>query len=286
MGPGFDCLAVALDIWNTATVKVGGSLRSVQGHGSELLGNTYAELVAQSVSIPFQEAGLPEPDISIECHNSIPAAKGLGSSAAAIVAGILAGNELSGAGLDSHTLLRLAIEKEGHPDNVTATARGGCQIVVPSNGEHITAEIPFPEELKTVLYIPNIPRSTSKTRKLLPKTYSAEDAIFNLGRVALLTRALSTGDLNHLNIATQDQLHQPFRIPIYPGIKNVLRAALEAGALGVYLTGSGPSVLALTNGHEMTIGYEMSEAAEKSGLTGELSVTSPTRQGAHFVEST
>ena len=103
--------------------------------------------------------------------------------------------------------------------------------------------------------------------------------------MALLVRALSTGDLNHLNIATQDQLHQPFRIPIYPGVENVLRAALEAGALGAYLTGSGPSVLALTNGHEMTIGYEMSEAADKSGLTGELNVTSPTRRGAHIVES-
>ncbi|MDA1188121.1 MAG: homoserine kinase [Chloroflexi bacterium] len=285
MGPGFDCLAVALDIWNSATIEIGSPRLSTKGHGSELPNNSYAKLVQRCFAIPFYMAGLNVPDVSIDCKNDIPAGKGLGSSAAAILAGIHAGNELSGAELDSDTILRVAAEAEGHPDNVAAAARGGCQIVVPIEGDYITATVPFPQELKAVLYIPDMPKSTDKTRKLLPPTYSRKDVVFNLGRVALLVRALSTGDLKYLNIATQDVVHQPTRVPLYPGMKNVLRAALSAGALGAYLSGSGSSVLALTNGHEMTIGYEMTDAADKSGLTGELKITAPTARGAYVAES-
>jgi len=285
MGPGFDCLAVALDIWNTATIEVGGSDLVVHGHGSELPGNSYAKLVSRCFALPFREAGKEPPPISIESCNDIPAGKGLGSSAAAILAGVLAGNEVSGAGLDADDILRLAAEAEGHPDNVAAAARGGCQIVVPVNGDYLTASIPLPDGLKAVLYVPDMPKSTDQTRKLLPATYDRKDAVFNLGRVALLVRALSTGDLRHLDIATQDRFHQPTRVPLYPGMHNVMRAAMNAGALGVYLSGSGSSVLALTDKHEMTIGYEMADAADKSGLTGELKVTAPTVQGAYVAES-
>lgn len=284
MGPGFDCMAMALDLWNTATLDIGGRDLVVHGHGSELPGNSYAKLLTRCFAIPFREAGKPVPDVSISCRNDIPAGKGLGSSAAAIVAGILAGNEMSGAGLDGDAILKFAAEAEGHPDNVAAVVHGGCQIVVPVDGHYVTASVPLPEGLRAVVYVPDMPKSTNETRKLLPQSVDRKDAVFNIGRVALLVRALATGDLKHLDLATQDKLHQPTRVPLFPGMQNVFRAALDAGALGVFLSGSGSSVLALTNGHEMTIGYEMANAADKSGLTGALKITAPTPLGAHVVK--
>ena len=124
---------------------------------------------------------------------------------------------------------------------------------------------------------------TEKARKLLPEKVSREDAVYNIGRVALLVRALSTGDLAHLAVATDDRLHQPARETIFPAMGNIFRAAQGAGALAVFLSGAGSSVLALTTDRELTIGYEMADAAAKSGVDGTIKITRPVSQGAHVV---
>ena len=117
---------------------------------------------------------------------------------------------------------------------------------------------------------------TKQAREILPATIDRQDVVFNLGRVGLLVRALTTGDLSLLNIATDDRLHQPFRVEQFFGLKNVFTAARAAGALGVFLSGSGSSVLALSAGRELTIGYEMADAADKSGITGNVRISKPT----------
>ena len=142
MGPGFDCLAMALDIWNTVKVDLNADGVVVNGEGKEELPTDEANLVHRSFAIPFEKAGRPVPRARIVCDNRIPLARGLGSSAAAAVAGLVAGNELSGRPLDSAQILDLAAALEGHPDNVSAAVFGGCQIVVQDEGRLTTSGSP------------------------------------------------------------------------------------------------------------------------------------------------
>ena len=285
LGPGFDCLGMALDLWNDILVETGKDVITIYGEGADTLSRGKNNLVYKAVSAPFQEAGISMPELSISCRNTIPLSRGLGSSSAAIAGGLLAGNELAGRPLSQECLLELGSSLEGHPDNVTPALLGGCQIVVREGERLIATPVPLPEELKVVLFIPDVPMPTDKARAVLAPNVSREDAVYNVGRVALLVNALTTGNLELLRVATQDRLHQPARQAIFPAMKNIFRAALEAGALGVFLSGAGSTVLALTSGREMTIGYEMAEAAKKSNVRGEIKVTKPSKSGAYVVEA-
>lgn len=285
LGPGFDCMAVALDIWNSVQVEVGSEAVTVRGEGEQTLSRGPDNLVYRSVSIPFKEASLSVPKLSMSCHNIIPLSRGLGSSAAAIVGGLLAGNELCGRPLRQTRILELAVETEGHPDNVTAALLGGCQIVVRENGNLKTASVPLPSDLTAVLYIPDMPMPTKEAREILPKAVSREDAVYNIGRVALLVNGFATGDLEHLRVATQDRLHQPPRQTIFPAMKPIFESALDAGALAVFLSGGGSTILALAKDREETIGRRMATASEKHGITGRFRVARFSQRGAYIADS-
>ena len=142
-------------------------------------------------------------------------------------------------------LLELASSVESHPDNAAAALLGGCQIVVEDEGGLTAAAVPVPEDLRAVLFIPDVQMPTEQARGLLADTVSRKDAVYNIGRAALLVRAFATGDMAHLATATDDRLHQPERQTIFPAMKNIFRAALDAGAFGVFLSGAGSSVMAL-----------------------------------------
>ena len=286
MGPGFDCLGVALDIWNSVKVHVGSSGLRVVGQGADSLPRDAKNLVYKSFCIPFAEVGKSVPSVRITCSNEIPLGRGLGSSSAAVVGGLMAGNELCGRPLDKGRLLELAARREGHPDNVVPALLGACQIAVWEGQRLITSRVPIPEGLQAVLFVPDIAMPTEKARGLLSKKITRDDAVYNIGRVAMLVRALSTGDLKHLAVATDDRLHQPARQAVFPAMKNIIRAALGAGALGAFLSGAGSSVLALTRGRELTVGYEMADAAAKSGIDGSVKITRPTNKGAHLETET
>ncbi len=285
MGPGFDCLALALDMWNSVTVELGEDGFEIDGEGAGSLPRDASNLVARSFRIPFEQAGSKAPAVRFVCANGIPLARGLGSSSAAVVAGLVAGNEVSGRGLAQDDILSLAVEIEGHPDNVSAALFGGCQIVVENDGRLITSRIPLPAGLKAVVYIPEVPMPTEEARGLLQPTVDRSDAVFNMGRVALLVNAFATGDLRNMAVATQDRLHQPARRTIFPSMKVILQAALDAGAAGAFLSGAGSSVLALATDREVTIGYEMAEAASKAGVEGTFKVVELSERGAHVDET-
>ena len=284
LGPGFDCLGMALDVWNVVEVEVGASGISVSGEGESSLPRESSNLVYKSFRLPFEKAGRAVPEVGITCRNDIPLARGLGSSSAAVVGGLVAGNEVCGRPLSQDDLLELAATTEGHPDNSTPALLGGCRIVVWEGPRLVTAPVPLPDDLRAVLFIPEMPMPTDQARRLLPRNVDRQDAVYNMGRVALLVRALSSGDLTHLAVATGDRLHQPARQTIFPAMKNIIRAAMGAGALGAFLSGAGSTVLALTRDRELTIGYEMADAAAKSSVDGTLKITRPTPQGAHVVE--
>jgi homoserine kinase len=284
MGPGFDCLGMALDIWNTVEVKVGPPGFEITGYGHDSLPRDATNLVHLSIVRIFHELGHPIPEIHIACHNGIPMTGGMGSSSAAMVGGLVAGNALCDGAIPEDDLLQIASEIEGHPDNVTPALLGGFQIAVAHQGRVIPASVPIPEDLAAVLFVPNMPMPTVESRGVLEPEISRADAVYNIGRAALLVRAFATGDLAHLEAATDDRLHQPQRQAIFFPMKNLFRAAMGAGALGVFLSGAGSSVLALARDREFTIGYEMADAATKSGIEGEIIVTKPSHKGAHIVE--
>ena len=273
MGPGFDCLGIALDIWNTVRVDLGEAGFEIRGLGRGELPSGPDNLVAQAFRMAGEEAGARAPDARFTCTNAIPLGRGLGSSSAAAVAGIVAANVLLDLGMDKGAMLALAAQVEGHPDNSAAALYGGCQIVVRESGRFVTSSVRVPERVRAVLFVPDSPMPTSESRSLLPTDAPMEDVVFNLGRVGLLVNALATDDLDLLRVATQDRLHQPHRQSIFYPMRVIMRAATNAGAFGAFLSGAGSSVLALASGREMTIGYEMAEAASKAGVEGEVVVT-------------
>ena len=250
----------------------------------------------------------------MECYNEIPLKRGLGSSSAAIVGGLVAANYLltssverarSLSGEDSEgapklihgdastgqatlrfsqqQLLEQAFELEGHPDNVTPALLGGLQLVVREGDVLLPALVPVPEDIRAVLFVPYMTIATEDARAVLPSEVAIQDAVYNMGRAALLVNALATGRLDDLRLATMDRLHQPYRQKLFPAMKVIFSAALTGGALGVFLSGSGSTVLALTKGHEMTVAYEMAEAARQANIEGEVKITRPTSRGAYVV---
>ena len=293
LGPGFDCLGMALDLWNEVGIAVGdGPAVLVEGQGAAELPSDGSNLVYRSMEFLFKEAGMEMPGLRVHCRNKIQLKRGLGSSATAIVGGLMAANlllsDLAGSRGDSFSrekLLDLAVYLEGHPDNVAAALLGGLQLVTREEGVLLTATVPVPADIRAVLFIPEMTMATEEARAVLPDTVSREDAVYNMGRVALLVNGLATGRLDDLRVATRDRLHQPYRQKLFPAMKVIFTAALSAGALGVFLSGSGSTILALTKGREMTVAYEMAEAARQAGIVGELKITRPTSQGAHPVGS-
>ena len=282
MGPGFDCLGIALDIWNSVTVEIGGREFRIYGHGENELPRDESNLVWSSIARIFHETGRPMPGMSLNCYNGIPTTRGLGSSSAALVAGLVAGNELCGNPFGKSDLLRIAADAEGHPDNVAPALFGGMQIAVAHGDRVVNASVPTPENLSAVLYIPDSPMPTEEARDLLGSEVPRTDAVFNIGRASLLVRAMASGDLRYLDIATEDRLHQPARQTLFFPMNNIIRAAMGAGAMGAFLSGAGSTVLAFATEKEFTIGYEMADAAVKSGLNGEVVITKPTTLGAHI----
>lgn len=277
-------MGMALDLWNTVTVTTGSSGVSIEGEGEDELPRDASNIVVDGIESALRSLDVPVPALAVQCENRIPLARGLGSSSAATVAGLLAGLAMAGRASERRHLFDLAADIEGHPDNAAPAVYGGCCISVKGSDGWVVDQTPLPESLKAVAFIPDVSTNTSEARAVLPSQVSREDAVFNLGRTALFVNALATGRLEMLRHATEDRLHQPQRGKFFPAMKNIIRAALDGGAHGAFLSGAGPTVLALTTGREVTVLYEMSEAARKSSAPGRAVVLSPAPTGAHVVQ--
>ncbi len=291
LGPGYDCLGMALDLWNRLEVAEAsedfgeGPLVEVLGEGAGELATSEDNLVYRAMTFLFLEAGRQMPPVRLRCHNEIPLERGLGSSAAAIAGGLVAANVMCGGTFAPNDLLEMAATIEGHPDNVAAAVHGGLQLVVTDQERLYTAPINVPPDLSAVLFIPEVRIATSDARAVLPERVSVADAVHNMSRTALLVAGMAANRTEYLGIATEDRLHQPYRQPLFPAMRLLFRAALDAGALGAFLSGSGSTVLALAQDREMTVAYEMAEAAKQAGIAGRVHITRPTVQGAHRLDA-
>lgn len=286
MGPGFDCLGMALDLYNEIHMSLapGKIAIEVEGEGANDICTDERNIVWQAAQRVFTEVGQENPGLSIKLINKIPAARGLGSSAAAIVGGLVAANQLTGGKLSQDKLLDLATELEGHPDNVAPALLGGIVVSVMSDGVVHYLRITPPGKLNAVVAIPDFQLSTHAAREVLPRTVNLQEAIFNLSRAALLVGALCENRLDLLSVAGQDVLHQPHRATLVPGMNQVIEEANQAGALSVTLSGAGPTVIALTNGnYDEGIVQVMQSSFKEAGVNSRVKVLQPTVAGAQII---
>lgn len=283
LGPGFDCLGMALELHNTFVVEPSDhSAIVVRGQGQDRLPRGGRNLVFRAMAQVYETLGKTPPPLLVTCENNVPLRRGLGSSATAVVGGLVAANELLGWPLSQDRLLELATVLEGHPDNVAAAIFGGCQVVA-QNGGLVHASVPLPPGLQAVLLIPDFEMPTRESRTILPRRVSRSDAVYNLGRLGLLVTALATGQLEYLNVATQDRLHQPARQALFPAMESLFQAAMDAGALGAFLSGSGSTVLALCFEGASVVAQSLATAAAEAGISGRTMVTRPSPLGARAV---
>ncbi|MBM3957306.1 MAG: homoserine kinase [Gemmatimonadetes bacterium] len=287
LGPGYDCLGMALDIWNELTVERGPFRVNITGEGAAQLPRDETNLIVKTVVAAFEAAGEPVPGLSYTCRNAIPLTRGLGSSSAAIVSGLAAGAKLSGLDrrLDRAALFSMAADIEGHPDNAAPATLGGCRVGIRDGDRWIADRVRLPEGIVAVLFIPDVEGSTATARAILPREVPMVDAVFNMGRAALLVNALASGNLGFLRQATEDRLHQPARSRLYPGMNELIGAALDAGAHGAFLAGAGPAVMALATARHDAVLAGMEQAARELGVAGRAIATRPVETGVQVVEA-
>ncbi|MGD2078726.1 MAG: homoserine kinase [Chloroflexota bacterium] len=267
LGPGFDCLGLALDLCNSTTLMTVESANRIEvsGEGAEQLPTDSSNLVLQAAEKVFTEAGKRPAGVHVRQENEIPVGSGLGSSASAVLGGMLAANVVIGTPLSQQRLLELASEFEGHPDNVVPAMFGGLTLAVSSEAGLVVERIEVPYLKKVIVVLPDFALSTSTARKALPDKVPLADAVFNIGRVGLLVRAFETGDYGRLAIAMEDRVHQPYRLPLIPGMPDAFEEARRAGA-AVALSGAGPSVVAFARDNHSRIAAAMGRAFVDAGL--------------------
>lgn len=241
LGPGFDCLGLALNIWNEVAFESADRLKyRASGEGAEKLNKGNKNLLTKAYARLHEFCGRKMNGVHIAARNEIPMSSGLGSSAAAIVAGLFGANEMLGKPLNEDNLLSLATELEGHPDNVAPALLGGLVVSVMKQDEIVTRRYEIPA-MTTVIVKPDVEWPTRVARAVLPKSVSRVDAIHNIGRAALVVDALRNGDLELLQQVMDDRLHQPYRLRHISGGMAAYKCAKQFGAAA--LSGAGPSII-------------------------------------------
>jgi homoserine kinase len=282
LGPGFDALGLALALYNEVTASESDRVRvAIEGEGTGRLSPGAENVVARGVRQAYEAAGRPFKGVALSCVNRVPTARGLGSSAAAWVGGLVAGNALLGGPLSRDALLTLAARAEGHPDNVTAALMGGLTVSCASGEGRIAAiSLPVPAAVRWVVLVPEVTSATAEARAVLPPTFTRADAVFNVQRVALLLAALQSGRLDCLGEALDDRLHQPYRLRLFPWMPTVVEAARAAGAVGCVLSGAGPSLLAVVRDDADAVARSMESALAAAGVRGRACALAVDTEGA------
>jgi len=293
LGPGFDCLGLALKLYlNLEIEEIEEGLDvEYRGEGAEKFSAKKKEdtLTWKSINLVLKRAhkDIHKKGLKIRVFNEIPIARGLGSSASAIIGGIVGAARFYKVDLTNQEMLELALTLEGHMDNITPALIGGLTLAYKTDQEEIKwTRIKTPLDLRVVVAIPEFTLNTKEMRKALPQKVTLSEAVFNLNRSALLVNALQNSDWEVLAEAMEDRLHQPYRAPFIPGIEDMFSKIKKTGLAGVALSGSGPSVVSLTKkGREETIGKIMKDAFLNAGITCRILVLEVDLDGTKTVYS-
>ena len=282
LGPGFDALGLALDLWNVTTITPAKEFSvHVTGEGAGRLASGKNNLLVRAAQRLAERVGKSLSPFHADCVNQIPLSSGMGSSSAAILTGLLAGNALLENPFSREEILNLACEMEGHPDNVAAAMMGGLVVSTMENGKVIARQIPIGMDVHITIALPDFYLPTKQARAALPKKVPMKNAVHNISRTALVVEAFRTGDLELLGKAMTDKLHQPYRLKLIPGAASAMNAVKEAGASAVALSGAGPSLIAFSTG-EAGIGESMKRAFEAAGLEARIFRLGVSSRGAEI----
>ncbi len=247
IGPGFDCLGIALDLYNEFRIDIAERL-TISGCPEQYCNED--NLVYRAYTHTINRLKKKSRPIAIQFANAIPISRGLGSSASCILAGVIAANEFGGANLSKEQLLKIALELEHHPDNLAPALYGGMVLSITTQSKTVCQTIKIRDDLAFVAIVPDYQLSTEKSRAVLPKSLSYSQTVYNVGRCALLISALENGDYHLLRHACDDAIHQPFRKHLIPQYDEIETLAYSCGAYAFYLSGAGSTMIAICNAND------------------------------------
>ncbi|HZK44300.1 MAG TPA: homoserine kinase [Syntrophomonadaceae bacterium] len=287
LGPGFDTLGLALDLfleveaeWSTEDIVVKYKINGEQRTSI----NPPNNLIVKAMQKVFKEAGIIKPAFNLTTDNAIPMSRGLGSSAAAIVAGIYAANRLIGDKYPEDKLIKWAVEMEGHADNIVPAVVGGLTTAMVYEDQVYYQKVNIPDDFIAIVVVPDFKLPTKLSREVLPEKVALQDTIYNLQRATFLLASLYNGDLRHIRLAMDDMIYQPLRKHLIPGFDEVFEAAYANGALGVAMSGAGPSILAFASENIDKIGQSMKDVFKKEGLESLIYNLTLNKSGTSIIE--
>lgn len=286
MGPGFDSIGVALQLYNHLWVEEipNGLAIEIKREQGIAISRDENNLIYQTMAAFYAELGKQMPAVRLIQEDFIPMVRGLGSSAACIVAGLLAANALSGANYSVEHLAQIAAKMEGHPDNSNPALMGGMVVGVLNQEKMGYVKVDMPEDLIFAAMVPDFPVSTTKSRGVLPQQISREDAIFNASRAGLLVASMYTRKYENLAMAMEDKMHQPYRKQLIPDMDGIFQTAKESGALATYLSGAGSTLMAVLK-EDIADEFETKMTRYLSSIPNgwKLTLLKPDKTGAQII---
>lgn len=286
MGPGFDSIGVALELYNHLWFEqIEEGVEIIVKRKQEIeIPTDKNNLIYKTMVDFFAETGNVMPGVRLIQEDYIPMVRGLGSSAACIVAGLLAANHMSGCHYSRDKLAQIAAKIEGHPDNSNPALFGGMVVGAIDHNKMCHVKLDLPKELVFAIMVPNFPVSTHDARRVLPDSYTKADAVFNASRAALLVASIYSGNYQNLTMAVEDRIHQPYRSQLIPDMDRIFKAAKNYGALATYLSGAGSTLMAvLTDEKAETFQYKMQAYLKAIPNEWQLTLLKPDTTGAQLI---
>lgn len=281
LGPGFDTLGMALSLF--LEVEMGFSQDQTRlvfnGEGKEIIEKSKKNLVLEGAKRIFKEAGVIDPCLEIKINNSVPVGKGLGSSATALLGGMYAANSLLNKRFSREEIINWAVEIEGHPDNIVPAVVGGLTTAMVNNKKVLFQKIELLYDIDIIVAVPDFILPTTESRSVLPENIKISDFINSMQKTSYLLTSLAKQDFDNIQLAMQDIIFQEVRKKFIPGFDRVVKAATDAGAFGVALSGAGPSIIALSLDRGKNIGKSMHEAFACSGVESRILHLHPWQKG-------
>jgi homoserine kinase len=299
LGPGFDCLGLALPIYNTITIEetvlpgtgIEINLMSENDVIDEMIFDNVPKdensIIYKAVEMLYNSIGQEPSELKINVQSQIPITRGLGSSASVVVGGLIAANKLLGSPADTTALLSIATEVEGHPDNVAPAILGGFVLASQEDdGSIITEKLNWPEEWDITVCIPDFELSTNIARSVLPETVPLSDAVYNAKHLAMFIQAINTKDVKLMKNALHDRLHQPYREKLIPGMKEIMESFIhEDNVIGTVLSGAGPSILVISHKYDLDkIKSTVKDIWESLSIKSDIRTLKIENNGAEIIE--
>ncbi len=285
LGPGFDSIGLALDLYNEYKFEIlDGNLELEYSSnlGESEIPYSKENLVYRALDYVFHKESKDTPSVKIHFEAGIPTTGGFGSSSTAIIAGLMAANKILAEPYDSETLLKIGTQLDGHPDNISPGILGGLVVCIYANAELNYVNLPWDQNLFFVVITPDFKVPTAEARAILPTQVDFPDAVFNIGYSSLLVAALAAKDTETLKKCFKDRIHQRYRAQLVPGMRYVLDAGVEAGAIGTMLSGAGSTLIAVVDNEKtaQTVAQAMQTAWLQSSVKSEVRYLRAVDQGA------